>query len=429
MTKKINRWVYLSLLCITPEFVFAQNDLRPIIVSKSEGTLSHKTSNALLALTSDGASRGILHTIARSSYGTDQKLFPMAMPYRGQVEMLADAVKRVDLALQERFRNFDQRSPGKRTLRHQFFWTESDAGTQAVNQGISQMVFETLTQYIPGTLAQNPNMVFGIGLGTSAMNTRAATESPELMNELRKEVFTRFPDIYAMRGTNPIWPLYFLIELNMDGEIGVDITVRVLFATSDMKVGKIDAGDALVEKFIYQPSRQGLGVLEFNFERKYLFQSSKYAPALAQIRFGRVKTSTMRSDSCKGEDCLLWINALPTMYMEVNPAKASWYQRTKAWLASFDRFKVMLRSVTLNLTDFSFDAKDSEILFVVDTYGGSSKVIDMQNSLAKNWFEYFAQRQGAIEGNILPAFDEAARKSLDELMKFNLDSLIFDVHK
>jgi hypothetical protein len=117
------------------------------------------------------------------------------------------------------------------------------------------------------------------------------------------------------------------------------------------------------------------------------------------------------------------------MYMHIDPQENSWFTRTKAWLASFDSFQIMFKSIAINLKDRSIAPENTGMIFYIDAYTGGSKVIDMKDSRPKNWFEAFVQRKGAIEGQIVPAFDAAARKSLDDMMKVNLDSLIFSGKK
>jgi hypothetical protein len=173
---------------------------------------------------------------------------------------------------------------------------------------------------------------------------------------------------------------------------------------------------------------QGRGVIEVELKRFYTFGAPTKEVPLLTIAFGRIRNGDVRPDSCKANECKEWLDALPTMYMKINPATNSWFTRTKAWVASFNQFRIMFRKIGVNLHDFSLDPGSTDLLFHVDGWLGGTKAIDMK-SKANNWFEYFAQREGAIEGQILPEFDASARKSLNDMMTTNLDQLLFQTKK
>jgi hypothetical protein len=182
---------------------------------------------------------------------------------------------------------------------------------------------------------------------------------------------------------------------------------------------------ALIDKIIYKPQNQGRGVVELSFSRNYGFAQRAYSPALAQITFGTLERGDMSAVPCIGEKCARWIDAIPTLYFRVNPAKNSWFVRTQAWLASMDKFELAIRGLAVDLHTLALTPGGADVVFRVDAYGSGSKIIDMKHMQARNWFEYFAQRQGAIDGQILPAFDNSIRAKLDLMMTKNIDTVLF----
>lgn len=422
--------ILLSAVVLFSNPLYAQirntKDLHPIIVYSSDGTLPVEASNFLLSNTTQSISKSIMTTLATASYGIDRDIFANAKPYRGQVDMIANLVRSINTGLQKRFGDMKASIPGKRTIRYQIFWTGSTIGSHSSVSSFAELLLSSaITRLVPLEGEEAELAQTGLKIGARALDTSYIKETTAILKQLQAESAVRFPDIQALGGTNLLWPLHIYVELAFDGSKGLDINLRFTLASDKLKQGKSDVGIALIDKLNYEPYKQGLGVVTLSFQNNYRFGTKTYLPPTAEIRFGRLDTTTMLPKSCAGDDCIKWIDALPTIYFQTNAKKASWWVRTQAWLASFDRFKMLVRSVKLNLSDFSLNANGSELLFHVDTYLGGTKIIDMHGAKASSWFEYFLQRPAAVKGNVLPAFDDFAKKSVNSIMEINLDTLIF----
>ncbi len=410
-----------AALLLLFSFRGVSSELHPVFVVETEGDLDIEVSNAVLKEITDAAASAVLRTIAKASYATNTQHFPKAAPYRGQVEMLADAFRKVDMNMYERLSKVRASGSGRRVVRHQMYWTAEDRGAVPVSGEFVDLMLGLVTQHVP-----NKKIIrSSLDVGASALKSQMTRGSAALTEELKLETFDRFNQIYAMKKDIPAWPVHFFIEYTIDGSKGVKADYRFLFVSNYMQQDKKDLGIALLDRFAYDPLRKGKAVMEFGLQREYKFQASPYVAPVAKVTFGRIQRGDMRPTSCQNDECIEWIESLPTMYMQVNPATNSWFTRTQAWLGSFDRFDVLFRAVGINLVDFSMDPVASELLFHVDGWLGGTKIIDMKNSKARNWFEYFAQRKAAIEGRILPSFDQETRKRLDQMMTINLDELIF----
>ncbi|MCX6123803.1 MAG: hypothetical protein NTV34_03525 [Proteobacteria bacterium] len=412
------------LLCFAVGLQARGSDLYPLLVTETQGTLSKEASNQMIKCATQSGQSGLLQTIARASYGNDTKRFPAALPYRGQIEMLADAVKRIDLKMQESVGQLKVRADGTTTVRQQMFWTGSQLGESPLSGDLMELALQFMTSDFPNSDKYKQSL----DLGVLALKSKAIVGNQTLIDNLKIETFERFAELKAPKEDLPVWPIHIFLEYRLDGQKGIGVTFRFVLATTPMKQSRKDLGTSIMDNFVYNPYLEGRGVLEFLFERDYTFQNKTYPAPVAKINFGRIRSGDLVPSSCKNDECNGWVDALPTMYLSVDPADSGWFVRTKAWLASFDRFKILFKSLSLNLRDLSLDPAGTDLLFQVDTYLGGSKIIDMQNAKARNWFEYFAQRQGAIQGEILPSFDASARKLLDDLMATNLDRLVFKSH-
>lgn len=407
-------------LVLAPSVLASIEDLHPLVVTQTSGELDIETSNALLKSVTTSSTQGVLNTLSRSFYATDTNYFRAAAPYRGQVEMLVDALRRIDQNLFEKISKTTPKGTGSRKINYQMFWTGTQFGDSPLPGNLIDAFMGLLTQYSP----KHKTFQTARDIGASTAKTLIEAGNETLIDNLKVETFERFSDINALRGKLPIFPIHFEFGYTLDGQRGVKVSYRFLFTSDGMEQSEKDVGTAILDQFSYRPLKIGRGVIQIAFDREYLFKATAYVPPVARVNFGMIRSGDINPISCKGNECKDWLDALPTMYMRIDPKENGWFTRTKAWIASFDEFRVMVRSVGINLADMSMDPKTSDIMFHVDTYLGGKKIIDMEKT-TNNWFEYFAQRQGAIQGEILPAFDSAARKSLDDMMTVNLTNLVF----
>lgn len=394
--------------------------IHPVVVRMTSGDLSADASNKVVKSATDAVSVAALESLAQVSYATDPKIFPAAQPFRGQVDVLFHTLKKIDAGMSDRFSKMKPTPGGKRDLNFQLFWTSKDIGDAPVPGEMVELLVYLLTQnqVVPAE-RQKELALARLGLRTRVLDGEAST-----IKSLKAEVFERFADITTMDTSLPAFPLHFDVKLAIDSQKGVIFTSKFTFSISGFTQERQDVGSAILDRMVYAPFRQGRGVIEFSMNRFYPFGTKNASDPVVTARFGRIQSDDIAPRSCVSDECLKWIDALPTMYMSVNPQTNSWFTRTKAWIASFDRFELMIRSFGINLGTMGMSPQDSELLFVVDTYTGRKKVIDMSKTKARNWFEYFAQRQGAIEGEILPNFDGQTRETLNEMMSKNLDSLL-----
>jgi hypothetical protein len=400
----------------------------PVIVTETSGNLSKQSSNIMLEAISESTRRGYLETFSRATYGTNTKIFPKAKPYRGQVEMLVDSLRNSDKSMQNIVRKMKPMpDEGIRTVRARLYYSKTPMGVPPVDGDLANFVLG-FAEPIFGQSEPPVKRIFSmakLGLNAGVINGTAA-----INKQLTDQIISNFASIYELQADLPAWPAHVDIEYTLNGKTGFKSKFKFLLSTKPVNTGTQDLGAAILDKMAYQPGLQGRGVLQITFEREYRFLQTSYPTATASATFGRIEMNSPTSAvSCKGDGCKSWEKSLPTLYLRIDKSEMSWKEIAEAWFASFDEFQILVRKVSLNLDTMTLEPKETELVFQVDAYTGGKKIIDVQKSTPRNWFESMVQRGPAIEGRIMPSIDSNAAKNLNSLMETNLTALLFSTQK
>jgi hypothetical protein len=240
--------------------------MHPLVIVDSEGTLPAPVATEFLNVATRATSEAILKSTARGFYASDTTLFRAAKPFRGQVEMLADILHRLDQNILNKNLNLQVRGKGQHTVRYRLFWTGSNEGISPIPGNILDLL---LKSFVNITHRLNIPTPIPMDLGESLFKTRFATGDRALETALRQETADKYDAILAMKADVPVWPLHIFIEFVFDGEKGTQANLRFLFGSGSLAQGQKDVGTAILDKFIYSPMQKGQGVFEFSLSRNY----------------------------------------------------------------------------------------------------------------------------------------------------------------
>jgi hypothetical protein len=407
--------LYAAIISSLASSAYSQTKFHPIQLSSVSGNMDASQANAILEVFSQSLALASKTTYARATYANNLEAFNRkAKSYPGQLGPIVDTLDLLDSLLAENFSKYPrQLVPKSKDLIAEQYWTTTDIGEHIVSPAYANVFFGLLSQYGKNRIENEDTIA---SLGSILSQTKTAPFNNENRKKLHEDLFHHYAEFQDFTTASDYAPMYVKTHLKFAANAGVSVSIKMGFAAKPFSFVNPPSPSSTLDKGVYNPALQGRGMYEISFDRNYLFGMPNSTLGNIMVSFGQMLPNSYELGSCKGDKCLRWTDALPTFYLKTSQADTK-LNKFMAWLASFDQFKILFRKVAIGLKSKTMASDQSELVFVVQDWGGGEKVIDQSRTAPHNFYESFVQVDNVINKNVLPGVQDALSAQVNRALE------------